>query len=453
MSDTDKSFSRRDFLKTFAAAGAAAALPSWSHGQAPAVTRSRKPNILLLSTDQWHPDAFGFLGNPYVSSPQSDRIAAMGVDFRRAYATNPVCTPARASWITGRMPSEHRALGGGTNPIRDDLVDFGQWFSDHGYNTVHIGKWHVTGRNPAESFDFFAGAHPAGQYSDQSRAEFARSFFLNRRKDKPFLMNLAMMNPHDICQVSVLRSMKGQIAWDDIETLPALPDNFDKHPTESTTFRSRIRGSWRRAAYREWDELDWRLYRWMYFRYCNMVDATLGLVLDALEATGEMENTLLVYTSDHGEGIGHHGLATKGFLYEESARVPFIVSWPGRLPAGAQDWKTPISGIDLMPTFCSAAGIPQPGNLPGIDFVNDYRAGKPSREAVVAEAPAGGNMVRSERYKYIKYDDDPFIQFFDLQEDPGETTNIADEPSVAGTVEQHAEMLADFKGRLEPVPG
>lgn len=453
MNEPKTSLSRRDFLrKSVAAAGAAAALPAWSHGRAPAVLRHRQPNILMISTDQWHPDVFSYLGCPWVKTPQSDRIASMGVDYRRSYAANPVCTPARSSWVTGRMPSEHGAIGGSTNPIREDMVDFGQWFGGHGYETMHIGKWHVTGRDPGLSFDYFAGAHPAGQYSDQSRAEFARAFLLDRRKDKPFLMHLAMMNPHDICQVSVLPSMKGNLPWDDVEALPELPDNFDRRPTESATFRSRIRGSWRRSAYLGWDELDWRLYRWMYFRYCNMVDATLGLVLDSLQASGEMENTLLVYTSDHGEGIGHHGLATKGFLYEPSARVPFIVAWPGRLPAQKADHRTLVSGIDLMPTFCNAAGIPHPGNLPGIDFVQDHGLRHSQREYVVAEAPAGGNMVRSARYKYIVYDGDPFIQFFDLREDPGETTNIADDPGAAGLVEQHAGMLAEFRARLEPAP-
>lgn len=443
-------FSRRTFIKTCAVAGAAAALPGWSQGQAPAIVRRRKPNILLLSTDQWHPDAFGYLGCPYVETPQSDRIAAMGVDFRRSYATNPVCTPARASWLTGRMSSEHGAVGGGSR-LREDLVDFGQWFGDHGYETVHIGKWHVSGRDPTSSFQIFAGAHPAGQYSDQSRAEFARAYLLDRNRNKPFLMHLAMMNPHDICQVSMLPSMKGNVPWSGPEELPDLPRNYYQRPEESTTFRTAIRESERRVFHANWDDLDWRLYRWMYFRYCNMIDATLGLVLDVLEASGEAENTLLVYTSDHGEGNGHHKLATKGFLYEESARVPFTVVFPDRLPAGITDNQTLVSGTDLMPTFCSVAGIPQPKNLPGIDFLKEHRSDTPSREYVVAEAAGGGNMVRSERYKYIKYNDDPFIQFFDLEDDPEETTNLADRPDRAGFVKQHADMLAEFKGRLEPV--
>lgn len=448
MNDSPKVFSRRKFIKTCAAASAAASLPRWTHGEAPVVVRRRKPNILFLSTDQWHPDAFGYLGCPYVETPQSDRIAAMGVDFRCSYASNPVCSPARASWMTGRMGSEHGAVGGG-NRIREDLVDFGQWFGDHGYETVHIGKWHVSGRDPAKSFQIFAGAHPAGQYSDQSRAEFARAYLLDRNRDKPFLMHLAMMNPHDICQVSMLPSMKGNIAWNGHEKLPALPNNYYNRPEESAVFIQRIRESERRVSHLAWDDLDWQLYRWFYFRYCNMVDATLGLVLDALEASGEAENTMLVYTSDHGEGNGHHKLATKAFLYEESARVPLTVVWPDHLPANVTDGKTLISGIDMMPTFCSVAGIPQPRNLPGIDFLKAHRQEIPNRDGVVAEAAAGGRMVRSERYKYIKYDGDPLIQLFDLEQDPEETTNIANQPELAGTVASHAEMLSDFLGRLE----
>lgn len=447
-SSNPKMVSRRDFIKTCAVAGAGTAVSPWSQGQGPSIIRRRKPNLLLLSTDQWHPDAFSYLGCPYVATPQSDRIAAQGVDFRCSYASNPICTPARASWLTGRMSSEHRAVGGGSR-IREDLVDFGQWFGAHGYETVHIGKWHVSGRDPARSFQVFAGAHPSGQYSDQSRSELARSYLLDRNRDKPFLMHLAMMNPHDICQVSMLPTMKGNIAWNGTEELPALPENYYRRPEESEVFKARIRSSERRSPHSTWDELDWQLYRWMYFRYCNMVDATLGLVLDALEASGEAENTLLVYTSDHGEGNGHHGLATKAFLYEESARVPFSVVWPDRLPANARDDRTLISGIDLMPTFCAAAGIPTPGNLPGIDFLKEHRADAPSREYVVAEAAAGGNMVRSQRYKYIQYDGDPLVQFFDLTEDPGETTNLANRPELSSQVQRHAEMLVEFKERLD----
>jgi arylsulfatase A-like enzyme len=234
-----------------------------------------------------------------------------------------------------------------------------------------------------------------------------------------------------------------------VENLPPLPENYFNLPEESAIFRSRIRGSDRRTRHANWEDHDWQLYRWFYFRFCNMVDATLGLVLDALEASGEAENTLLVYTSDHGEGNGHHRLATKAFLYEESVRVPFTVVWPDRLPANQTDTETFVSGIDLMPTFCAAAGLPQPERLPGIDFLQEHRSVAPSREYLVAEAAAGGKMVRSERYKFIKYDGDPFVQLFDLREDPGETANIANRPDLAATVTRHAEMLTDFQDRLE----
>jgi arylsulfatase A-like enzyme len=450
VSRSSSTFSRRNFIKTCAAGAASALIPAWSAGQSPAIIRRKQPNILLLSTDQWHPDAFSYLGCPYVYTPHSDRIAAMGVDFRRSYATDPVCTPARASWLTGRMPSEHKAgVGAGASELREDLPDIGQWFGDNGYETVHIGKWHVRGRDPEKSFKVFAGAHPAGQYSDQSRSEFARAYLMDRNRDKPFLMHVAMMNPHDICQISMLPSMKGEVTWHDPAELPGLPRNYHHRPEESRTFQARIRRSERRVAHANWDDLDWQLYRMIYFRYCNMVDSTLGLILDGLEASGEAENTLLVYTSDHGEGNGHHRLATKSFLYEESVRVPFTAVWPGRLPAGQSDSRIMISGMDLMPTFCRAAGIPQPQNLPGSDFLKEYESGAPSREYVVAEAAAGGHMVRSERYKYIKYDGDPFIQLFDLREDPEETTNLADRPELAATVTLHAEMLSDFHDRLE----
>jgi len=439
---------RRDFLGVCAAAAGAGLLaPHLRAGEAPAVLRRRPPNILLLSTDQWHAEAFSHCGSPWVRTPQSDRIASAGVSFTRSYAADPVCCPSRASWITGRMPSEHRVIGNGF-PILRALPDFGQWFGSHGYETVHIGKWHVPNRDPADSFHRTSGDHPAGQYCDSSVAESARAYLLGART-QPFLLHVALMNPHDICQVGCMRTNAGELPVS-LDELPPLPDNFAARPVEPRTLVSRVRNSPRRAPLRSWDETDWRLYRWMYYRYCEMVDATLERVLDALDATGERENTLLVYTSDHGEGLGHHGLYTKSFLYESAARVPLILSLPGRLAAGARDERVFTSGIDLFPTFCRFAGIPQPAGLCGEDILAQHAAGRSARDALVTSASFGGRMVRDERHKLIRYENDPTLQLFDLVADPGETVNLAAQPAHARTVQALLAQLDAFEARLTP---
>lgn len=439
---------RRNFLKALAAAGASATIPSWSHGQAPAIIKKKPANILMISTDQWHADAFGYRGDKYVKTPNSDRIAAMGVDFTRGYSTDPVCSPARTSWLTGRMPVEHGVIGNGQK-LSPSMVDFGQWFGDHGYETAHFGKWHTTGRDPEKSFDFYTGMHPAGQYGDISAAKTAEAYLLNRRKDKPSIVHVAFMNPHDICQTACLRTSDGKFPVE-VDNLPGLPKNFSARPAEPEAMATRVRNSPRRLPIRSWNEADWQFYAWMYYRYCEMVEESIGVVLDALEASGEADNTFIVFTSDHGEGLGHHGLTAKAFLYDEAARVPMIAAFPGRLPEGVRDEKLFVSGIDLLPAFCNVAGIPQPENLCGQDFVASHQNGRSPRETLVTSASFGGWMARDDRYKLIRYDDSPTVQLFDMQNDAGETTNLADkEPALVSTM---TAKIQDFRSRLIPAP-
>ncbi|MEQ9461291.1 MAG: sulfatase-like hydrolase/transferase [Phycisphaeraceae bacterium] len=437
---------RRRFVQGCAAGALGGMVAPIAWGQAPAAGRARRPNILTISTDQWHAGAFGHLGNPWVRTPHSDRIADRSVRFDQAYCADPVCAPSRTSWLTGRMPVEHGVIGNGV-AIDPGMIDSGQWFGNHGYETAHFGKWHTRGRNPARSHDIYHGMHPAGQYADTSVAQMARSYLLGRPKTKPFFAHVALMNPHDICQVSCFHTAAGDLPIDP-EQLPPLPDNFSNRPDEPSTLARRVRQSFRRAQQRSWDELDWRLYIWMYYRYCEQVDLAVGMILDALDASGEAENTLLVYTSDHGEGLSHHGLYTKAFLYESAARVPFYISFPGRLDTGAANTSIPVSGIDLMPTFCAAAGVPTPTDLPGEDVLGQWREGTSRREHLVISGSFGGHMVRDDRYKLIRYDNDETVQLFDLEKDPGETRNLAGEqPSRVASLWTGAEA---FHQRLKP---
>lgn len=444
--NTDKGLTRRRFMQACATTGVVATASPWLLGQASAAPRNKPPNILMVSTDQWHADAFSHLGSPWVRTPHSDRIAERSVRFKRAYAADPVCAPSRTSWITGRMPVEHGVIGNQSR-VLPSVIDMGQWFGQHGYETAHFGKWHTPGRHPTGSYQFNHGMHPAGQYGDNSVAQMAASYLLNRDKRKPFMAHVAFMNPHDICQVSCFHTGKGIVPVDPAD-LPPLPDNFRARPDEPQTLVRKVRNSFRRAQHKSWDDNDWRVYIWMYYRYCELVDAAIGRVLDALDACGERDNTLLVYTSDHGEGLGHHGLFTKAFMYESAARVPFYLSYPDHMQPGTVNESVPISGVDLFPTFCHAAGIPTPPDLCGEDLLTQYRQGKSSRGALVTSASFGGHMVRDDRYKLIRYDDDPTAQLFDLVDDPGETRNLASEqPGRVASLWRQAER---FHAGLKP---
>ncbi len=438
--------SRRDFLRAGATAGALLAAPRRTFGQN-ASAKSRKPNILLISTDQWSWHAFGFHGNPHVKTPNADRLAAMGVDFSRSYSTDPVCGPARTCWMTGRMPNEHGVIGN-SSPVVKTMPDMGQWFGANGYETVHVGKWDTPGRDPTKSFAGYCGTYAAGQYVDLPVADSAQSYLLNRRSDKPFLMHVSLMNPHDICQIGCLFPSKNGIPLPEDIPLPPLPENFKARPVEPKTLISKVRSSYKRTASREWTEADWRFYNWTYYRYCEMVDAAIGRVLDALEASGEAANTMVVFTSDHGEGLGSHGLYWKAFMYDESVRVPFVLAFPGRLPSGVKNENIFVSGIDLFPTFCDVAGIPRPENLCGENIFAQVESGRRARETLVTSASFGGRMVVDDRYKSIRYKNDPVLQLFDLKADPGETVNIAAQN--APLLATHEQILKDFEARLVP---
>jgi arylsulfatase A-like enzyme len=396
-----------------------------------------RPNIVLISTDQWHAGAFSFLGNPHVKTPHSDRIAAESVWFDSSYAADPVCGPSRSSWITGRMPIEHGVIGNRARMIRS-IPDWGQWFRRHDYEVVHFGKWDSPGRDPRLSNDLYVGTFPAGQHVDQSVASLAGSYLLSRDRTKPMFLHVSLMNPHDICQVSCMRTNAGRLPVD-LDELPPLPANFHARPDEPMTLVNRVRKSYRRSASFGWDEDDWRLYIWQYYRYCELADLAIGRVLDAIDASGLRENTLLVYTSDHGEGLGHHGMFTKAYLYESSARVPLALSWPGRLPAGERNRSILTSGVDLFPTFCAAAGIPAPPDLCGHDLLGQYTRGV-GRETLVTSATFGAYMARRGNDKLITYPDDPTVQFFNLEADPDETRNLAGE---------HPERVASLRASIE----
>jgi arylsulfatase A-like enzyme len=256
------------------------------------------------------------------------------------------------------------------------------------------------------------------------------------------------MNPHDICQIGCIRSGQGQFPLPAELELPPLPANFRARPSESATLVENVRNSSRRLASRDWTEKDWQLYNWMYYRFCEMVDSSIGRVLGALEASGEAGNTLIVFTSDHGEGLGSHGLYWKAFMYDASVRVPFVMSFPGRLPEGVVDDQIFVSGIDLFPTFCDAACIAQPDGLCGKSVLAQLKSGRRTGDALISSSSFGGRMVVDDHYKSIRYRGDRVYQLFDLAADPSETVNIAEDfPQV---VSQHDEILASFESRLSP---
>ena len=429
----------------------------------PARVKDAPPNILFVCTDQQHWRALSAAGNRDLATPAMDALCRQGVRLGAAYCTNPICSPSRSSLFTGRMPSE-TGVNRLNSPegIRPELPTIGQWLGARaGYDCVYAGKWHVP---QCHSYDIpgfrvlAAGQDHRGDISDVT-VSHAVEAFLRRRRREPFLLVASLTQPHDICDWLRLNQQHKRVPPYPLprsagSEWPPLPANFRSIPREQK-YVGRYRDEKCEPNIGGWDQREWRWYLWNYYRMVEMADAELGRILATLEATGHTENTVVVFTSDHGEGLGEHRLDRKNFHYEAAIRVPLLFSAPGRLPARAVRRHSLASGIDLMPTFCGFAGVDPPALTTAVDL-RPLLLGKvaAARECLGVEMSvrAIGRVARTRRYKYSVFADDPTEQLFDLADDPGETRNLAGRGTHAGVLREHREQLARWERRLAPAP-
>jgi arylsulfatase A-like enzyme len=454
---------------------------------------SQAPNILLIFTDQQNVNMMSATGNPYLQTPAMDRLAGKGMMFLHGYCTSPVCGPARSSIISGRMPHETGVEWNG-DKMTDQVVNAGEIFRKAGYKTVWAGKWHLPESYPQRDaardkeirgFDLLPFHNPAeniwmlGAETDPPLTGAVVDFINGYSGEKPFFLAVSYHNPYDICFYprkagwfteadSLLEIRYYGFDYklpdvigthpDFIQQLPPLPPNFEIPEPEPEFIRTKRRehneyGLETKLANSEFGEKEWRGYYHAYCRLTEMVDREIDKVINALEAKGYDKNTLIVFTSDHGDGAASHRWAAKLSLYEESSRIPFILTWPGQIPAGRVDQQHLVSQIDILPTLCDFAGI-----SPEVTFTG--RSLRPVidnpdtawREYIVVELadfkpdPARkGRMVRSQHFKYNVYNQGKHNeQLFDLRNDPGETLNLASEPLLQEIKMRHRMYLRDW---------
>lgn len=434
-----------------------------------------KPNLLLIITDQQHAGMLSCAGNKWLQTPAMDSLAARGVRFELAYASNPVCIPSRVSMVTGHMPSRFgmRSNDEGRNPAPKEAIDqaMGWILRGAGYRTVYGGKTHWMRGMTIESIGF-------EQLTRDERDELADrcAEFLRQPHEKPFLLVASFINPHDICYMAIddfTRStgkepmypqsrverqrlaealqMPPGVSEDEFfaRLCPPLPDNFEvpKLEAEAVALHYLSARSFRLWARENWDQRRWRQHRWAYCRLTEMVDRQIGHVLDALRSSGRDKDTVVIFTSDHGDLDAAHRLEHKSILYEEAARVPLIVGGPGVSRAGAVDRDHFVSvGLDLIPTLCDYAGVDPPPNLLGrsIRPLVDGRAADDWPDQVVVESQAG-RMLRTKRFKYVVYQSGRYReQLIDLERDPGEMENLAEDPQFRNVLEQHRRRLRQW---------
>ena len=435
--------------------------------------RSR-PNILYVFTDQQQAGMMGCAGNPYVRTPAMDSIAANGVRFERAYCANPVCLPSRYSMMTGRMPGD---VGIRSNPdgnrasisAQVKSTTMGWLLRGAGYDTAYGGKVHLPpGMSPEEMGFTYLTADQRDGLADAS------ADFIRRERDRPFLLVSSFINPHDICfmaigdaggdevygvnldperrvaELSALgEALKLPVGVSEQEFLdricPPAPSNLEPQDPEPEAVGMIVdQRPFKRHARQSWSTERWRLHRWAYCHLTEMVDAQIGRVLEALRETGQEEDTVVIFSTDHGDMDGSHRMEHKTVLYEEAARVPLIVSWKGVAHAGQVDRDHLVSnGLDLLPTICDYAGVVPPDDLEGVSLRPLVEGTPPGdwRERLHVESEFG-HMVAGGRYKYVLYDEGrDREQLIDLDSDPGEMSCVTDAPELRPVLEGHRDWL------------
>jgi arylsulfatase A-like enzyme len=415
-----------------------------------------RPNILIITTDQQFGDSMSCrIGKKYLNTPNMDSLAAEGTLYSRAYCANPLCVPSRTSIYTGRYPVETGVQTNDTTAI--DARRFpcmGTIFKRAGYSTAYFGKWHLPfdQKNPAvHGFDSVS-VNKADH--DRSAAEGAAAF-IKAKRSGPFLTVVSLLNPHNICQWPRHQKLsEGSVgAPPPLAQCPPWRDNHAPQQGEpdAVTLMRRSYQATDTFPVGKFDEKLWREYIWAYYRMLEIVDKRIGTVLTALRAAGAEKDTLVVFSTDHGDCQGAHGWNQKTILFEEAARVPCILSWKGVIKPQVSE-RLVHTGTDFLPTLCDYAGLARPDGLPGISL-KQTKDNNPfvvvSNHMVQGAAIDGrtpepaGRMLRSEHYKYTVYSEGKRREsLVDLRKDPGEMVNLADRYEYVGPLKQHRMMLA-----------
>jgi arylsulfatase A-like enzyme len=413
----------------------------------------RQPNVLFLFSDDQRADTIAALGNKHIETPNLDRLVQQGTAFSRAYCMGAqqgaVCVPSRAMLMTGRtLFRVDTKVGQPTWP---------EAFGKAGYVTFMSGKWHnerpsahrafQEGRNvffggmgepyklPVE--DFANGAavgksRLSGKHSVELFTDSASDFLKKQKGEKPFLCYVAFNAPHD-----PRVAPKEYHARYDASKLP-LPENFlPVHPFNSGDLTTRDE---RLAPWPRTPEIV-RQHLADYYASITFVDAQVGRLLAALKESGQYDNTLIVFTSDHGLAIGSHGLFGKQNLYDHSMHSPLIMAGPGIGAGKKSDALCYL--LDLFPTLGELCSVPAPEGSEGKSLAPVLAGKEKTRRDVLFTAYTKVNRaIRDDRWHLIVYPQVHKTQLFDLQNDPAETKDLAGDPAHAAEVERLTKLLA-----------
>ena len=451
-----------------------------------------RPNILWICTDQQRYDTIGALNNSQLRTPNIDRLVASGVSFERAYCQSPICTPSRASFLTGMYPSSVHGCGNGNAHWVEAAPLVTALLADAGYDCALAGKLHLAGargriepRPKHDGYRVFHWSHGPHDYwreghdyadwlRDQGHsladmlkrphdtppelhqttwcADRAIDFIEADHEGKPWLMSVNIFDPH-----APFDPPQPYLDRFDIEAMPG-----PKFRESDLAAQAKLSELDFQTEARRPEDFDAKRIQAAYYAMIELVDDNVGRMLDALEGSGQLDNTVVIFSSDHGEMLGDHGLLLKGCrFYEGLVRVPLIISWPRKLLADRRR-QALVELIDIAPTLLDLAGVSIPERMQGRSLrtlLTDAKAIDQHRELARCEYYSALNpdsheryqgsyatMIRDDRYKLIVYHGLGIGELFDLREDPDEFTNLWDDPAKMsiklGLMQQSFDALA-----------
>ncbi len=426
-----------------------------------------RPNILLIHADQHRADCLGVNGHPFLQTPNLDQLAAQGANFTRAYTPIPLCTPARTSLLTGQWPMQHGVIANhgteGERSLQDGTPTFSQALRDAGYFLGYVGKWGVDPQRDPTNFGF---------HIYLSEREYARQRQAMEIPPRPHTNRwFGETDPHiapeqsqlawgadmtiQLLQHAAQQEQPFFLAWHPSE--PHLPNVVPEpyasmYPPETIppwpNFADDLAGKpyIHRQQRRTWGIDGWTWAEWApivgrYLGEITLLDHQIGRVLATLEELGLAENTVVIYSADHGDLCGSHGMIDKHYvMYEELVRVPLIVRWPRRVVAGQTIDAFVSSELDLAATFCDSAGVAAPATFAGqsiLPLINPHKQELWRVRPDIFTTYHGNQfglysqrMVRDEGWKYV-WNATAEDELYETITDPGELQNRATDPLCA----------------------
>lgn len=471
-------YTRRDFIKAMALGTAGFALETGDGlAESSVAGKTRRPNLLFIFADQLGYQRCRYAGDKKARTPNIDKLASQAVNFHNAVSNMPVCSAYRASLFTGKYAT---STGMVINELRmrTDHECFGHVLTRSGYQTAYIGKWHLYANqlgnhyDPKNSFvppgphrlgfdgywaayNFHHNYYSAYYHTDTLEKIFYGDNvyepdaqtnmmieFIQRasKSNKPFGAFLSYGTPHDPwVENNVPEQYIGMFKHVSLPNPPNYKDKDDKYADNWGRLKPQQRKMleiWRRLYYAMVTNLDWNIVR----------------LLNSLEQAGLSDNTIVVFSSDHGEMFGAHGRRAKNIFYEEAARIPFLIRWPKKIPAGTVS-DACLSTVDIMPTILSLMGLLIPKDVEGMDLSHCALGGKGTEPQAAFLQNTGAcaafedghewRALRDKQYTYAIYRVDKSELLFDNKNDPYQINNLAGNSKYKSTLESFRRMLAN----------